>query len=164
MTPDQRKKYLEGAITQLQGELKVLEERANKRGRALGFIGEKLQKVVWAPEVSNMIPQLFSWTSEGDPLIEEIAESLFLKDPKVSAEIPLTSGTVVLTYSGARLWISAENSNALLGAVANWSLDVQDVSHPFEKIQQLQEKVDSLDFYLVQLFPIREVSETNIKP
>jgi hypothetical protein len=151
MTPDQKKTQLEGAIAELQRQLSSLEDKLRNRSRALGFVGEKLQKLEWAPEVHNLLPQIFSWNSPGEGLVEEIADSLFLREGSVEV------GRATLSYVKGRLWISALQFPDLLEVIGNWSLQVEDHSHAFEKLQGIRGQVDYLDDYLLELFPLREV-------
>jgi hypothetical protein len=157
MTPDQRKKYLEEAISQLQGELRSLDEKLQARSRNLGFVGEKLRLLPWAPEVSGMIPQLFSWNPEQDPSVEEVVSTLLLREQGATAEVMLKTGSVVLSYKIGRLWISSASSDTLLEAIEIWGLSVGDYSHGWEKLEALKEQTQVLGDYLLKLFPLREV-------
>ncbi len=151
MTPELRKVHLERAIAELQSQLSVLEDKLRNQSRALGFVGEKLKKLEWAPEVNNLLPQIFTWNSPGDGRVEEIADSLFLR------EGPVELGPATLSYVKGRLWISAPQFPALLEVIGNWEIQVEDHSHAFEKLSMLKDQVDYLDDYLLGLFPLREV-------
>ncbi len=156
-TPEQKRALLEREISSLQRELVDLERKIKSKNSALGLIGENLRKLVWAPEVLNLTPQIFSWTSEGDPIVQEVAESLFLQERGDPVRIPLKTGPVNLSLFMGRLWLTAEEAPPLWGAIECWQLQVEDLSHPFEKISSLQEKIHNLDVFLLSLFPLREV-------
>lgn len=156
-TPEQKRALLEGEISALQKELAELDRKIKFKNSALGLIGESLRKLVWAPEVLNLTPQIFSWTSEGDPIVREVAESLFLQERGGPVRIHLKTGSVDLSLFMGRLWLGAEEASALWGAIECWQLQVEDLSHPFEKISSLQEKIHNLDVFLLSLFPLREV-------
>jgi hypothetical protein len=156
-TPEQRRVLLEREISSLQKDLDLLNLKIKSKNSALGLIGEKLRKLVWAPEVLNLTPQIFSWTSEGDPLVQEIAESLFLQERGDPVRINLKEGPVDLSLFMGRLWLTAEQACTLWGAIECWQLQVEDLSHPFEKIENLREKIHYLDLFLLSLFPLREI-------
>lgn len=156
MHPEQRRKHLKESISQLQEDLARLEEKLEARSRNLGFVGEKLRLFTWAPEVSGLTPQLFTWAS--DPSIEELASMLLIREKGSTAEVRLTQNSIQLSYEGGRLWLSAAQPETLLEAVYNWDLRVVADSHPFEKIEALLKGVRALrEDYLLKLFPLHEV-------
>jgi len=157
MTPHERREEIDRQIRALKKELDLLDKRIREQRHALGLIGNDLQKLTWAPEISNAIPQIFSWTFEDDPTVKKVSESLFLTEGGQPVRIPLfLEGGVSISLVGGRLWLTAQE-DILLQAVDTWSLEVEDLSHVFEKLERARANMDSLEKFCWSLFPLKEV-------
>ncbi len=157
MSMEEDRDALKETIDSLQKELSRLDQKIRDRRHVLGLIGNEFQKITWAPETTNNLPQIFSWTFEEDPIVAKISESLFLKEGSPPVSIPLPTGDISLSLVGGRLWLTSPDPENLLKAVRAWRLRVEDLSHVFEKLDRQRARLDLLEEFCLKLFPLREV-------
>jgi hypothetical protein len=157
MTPERKKFLLEGEISSLQAILDDLNRKISLRKNILGLVGNSLRELTWAPEVFGGIPQIFSWNPPEHPVVQKIIRDLLLEEGGEPLEVNLRNNSVKISLSGGRLWISSPEKESILEAIQTWDLQVEDLSHPIEKISRMRDNIDYLEEYILLLFPLREV-------
>ena len=149
----QQKAEIENRLSLLEAKLKREEIQ-----RTLGFVGEYLRKLTWTPEVTDLEFQIFSWGVEEEEkeIIQTLSQKLNLQE-KEQRVLTFPFGDVFLSLEWERIFLTADDPEVLYHLVDAYDLLVENLSHPYEKLNRIRDRLSEIESFCRNITPIKEV-------